>query len=307
MAQNVLMSNAQPGWYPDPHARGRMRWWDGVRWHHATRTEAEVAQSRLDAAIPAAPDPTDAEHAGTPDASTQAIPLAPVLPSLMDAARELGADGPLGADGGQPGAGSEAGGPGGPGRRRRKAWWWGAGAAGVVVIVCAAVALPGHDGDPAAAPSPTPSFVTLDPSDREAATPSTTTTPSSSPSRQPSPTPSATPTPTTTPSPAPTRSAGPASTTAPSAPPAGTPKTPSRSPTSTSTHAPTPTSTPTPSPTPLEVAPSGTYDCPSSAPVKARKGTAYPADWWTYSVIRPEVCFASIGDAEADGYAPAGH
>ena len=314
MAQNVRMSNAQPGWYPDPHARGRMRWWDGVRWHHATRTEDEVARARKDAdgvedreepapaatggKHAAAPRPT-APRATTPDAPTQAIPLAPVLPSLMETARELGAEGPLGAGTGGAGAG-DGGQPAQPRRRHGRAWWWGwgAGAAGIVVVACAAVALPGQDGDPAAAPSPTPSFVTLDPADREpapSATPSAAPTTATLTPAASSATPTATPTP--TPKPTPTRTPDPRPTR-----PAATPR-----PTATPS-APRATTTPTPAPTPepTEQSPRGKFDCPAGAPVKGWHHTAFSPGGWTYDHVRPEVCFTTVEAAQASGYYPVG-
>ena len=310
------MSNAQPGWYPDPNARGRMRWWDGVRWHHATRTEDEIAQARLDAdarpddtggAAPA--DPRGGRHAAaprpaaapasTPDATTQAIPLAPVLPSLVVAARESGTDAALTPEAAGPG-GTGPGGPGKPGRRRGKGWWWGwgAGAAGVVVVACAAVALPGHDGDPAAAPSPTPSFVTLDPSDRTPAASSATATttapttanptPTTTPRATPTPTPPPTPTRTTPPTPRPTRTA-----TSPSPRPSAKPTAPSTAPG-------TPPTTPTPTPT--EQAPTGKQTCPEGAPVKGWRHTAFSPDSWSYDRVRPEACFTTVDAAKANGY-----
>jgi hypothetical protein len=34
-----------PNWYPDPHAPGRERWWDGTRWTWDTRDPAAAASS----------------------------------------------------------------------------------------------------------------------------------------------------------------------------------------------------------------------------------------------------------------------
>lgn len=32
---------ALPGWYPDPEAAGRQRWWDGVAWTLDTRDDPQ--------------------------------------------------------------------------------------------------------------------------------------------------------------------------------------------------------------------------------------------------------------------------
>ncbi|WP_345295855.1 DUF2510 domain-containing protein, partial [Luteimicrobium xylanilyticum] len=112
------MSNAQPGWYPDPHARGRMRWWDGVRWHHATRAEPELAPA------PAEPGATRPGSAA-PDATTQAIPLAPVMPSITagSSARLTKPPATPSTPAPKPEPAASASDGAVPARRRRRAWW----------------------------------------------------------------------------------------------------------------------------------------------------------------------------------------